>query len=77
MIDEGSLERMTVGIQRAVERDRAFRSVDVIAIRSPRRMSIRTGSAFLPCTVAVPVNSSQRGNTPSPARLQLLDVTHV
>ena len=28
MIDEGSLERLTVGVQRAVERDRAFRSVD-------------------------------------------------
>ena len=28
MIDEGSLERLTVGVQRAVEGDRAFRSVD-------------------------------------------------
>jgi hypothetical protein len=28
MIDEGSLERLTVRVQRAVERDRAFRSID-------------------------------------------------
>ena len=77
MIDEGTLERLTVGVQRAVERDGPSGVSTVIAIRSPRRVSIRIRSAFLPCTVAVPVNSSPRGNTLSPSRLRLLYVTHV
>jgi hypothetical protein len=77
MIDEGSLERLTVGVQRAVERHRAFRSVDrhrdPLAAKGEHTDRQRVPALHRRSTGKL----LAAGNTPSPARLQLLYVTPV